>query len=199
MGIVDQVPHYQEHEEVHKAFDSSIKFIIGRYEVALPWRPMDFHLTDNKAVAKKRLASLTMKLLKDEAMLKKYDEAIRQYLEQELAERLPKNAAAPVGSCDKAVVIGHHPTMVQVPPGSGAVPTLCFTTVASPYLLGIPSTRHDGSGQHGSRQQRLQWLSHGLLSQSLMRSSKYHLVKRPRQDQTALPCPLAPRRPYPEI
>ncbi|KAL1421198.1 hypothetical protein MTO96_004209 [Rhipicephalus appendiculatus] len=92
IGIVDQVPHNQEHEEVHKAFESSIKFTNGRYEVALPWKPMDFRLADNEGVAKKRLASLTQKLLKDEAMLTKYDEAIRQHFEQGFAERLPKNA-----------------------------------------------------------------------------------------------------------
>lgn len=94
MGIVDQVPHNQEHEEVHKAFESSIKFTNGRYEVALPWKPVDFRLADNEGVAKKRLASLTQKLLKDEAMLTKYDEAIRQYLEQGFAERLPKDAVS---------------------------------------------------------------------------------------------------------
>ncbi|KAL3238012.1 hypothetical protein MRX96_048115 [Rhipicephalus microplus] len=94
MGIVDLVPRNQEQEEVHKAFESSIKFTNGRYEEALPWRPIDFHLAGNKGVAKKRLASLTMKLLKDEAMLMKYDEAIRQYLEQGFAERLPKNAVS---------------------------------------------------------------------------------------------------------
>ncbi|KAL1443546.1 hypothetical protein MTO96_045965, partial [Rhipicephalus appendiculatus] len=92
MGIVDQVPHNQEHEEVHKAFESSIKFTNGRYEVALPWKPVDVRLADNEGLAKKRLASLTQKLWKDEAMLTKYDEAIRQYLEQGFAERLPKNS-----------------------------------------------------------------------------------------------------------
>ncbi|XP_037276791.1 uncharacterized protein LOC119169883 [Rhipicephalus microplus] len=94
MGIVDLVPHNEEQEEVHKAFEFSIKFTNGRYEVALPWRPMEFHLAGNEGVAKKPLASLTMKLLKDEAMLMKYDEAIRQYLEQGFAERLPKNAVS---------------------------------------------------------------------------------------------------------
>ncbi|KAL3242734.1 hypothetical protein MRX96_002501 [Rhipicephalus microplus] len=92
MGIVDQVLHNQEHDEVHKAFESSIKFPNGRYESVVPRKPTDSHRADNEGVAKKRFASITMKLLKEEAMLTKYDETTRQYIEQEFAERLPKNA-----------------------------------------------------------------------------------------------------------
>ncbi|XP_040069808.1 uncharacterized protein LOC120842711 [Ixodes scapularis] len=58
MGITDpNLPQKEEENEVVRAFTSSIKLTTGRYEVALPWKPMNLQLADNEGVARKRLAS----------------------------------------------------------------------------------------------------------------------------------------------
>ncbi|XP_075559900.1 uncharacterized protein LOC142591457 [Dermacentor variabilis] len=90
IGIIDSSAQTnEESEEVMSTFSASLEKMDTRYEVALPWKPLNMQLADNKAVAKKRLTNLTKKLMKDESTLIKYDEAIRQYLEQGFAERLP--------------------------------------------------------------------------------------------------------------
>lgn len=86
-------------------FSASVKNRDKRYEVALPWKPLNMQLADNKAVAKNRLTSLTKKLMKDEATLIKYDEAIRQYLEQGFAERLPSEE---INDASRVYYMPHH-------------------------------------------------------------------------------------------
>ncbi|XP_070382504.1 uncharacterized protein [Dermacentor albipictus] len=90
IGIIDSCAQTnEESEEVMSTFSTSVEKMDKRYEEALPWKPLNMQLADNKAVAKKRLTNLTKKLMKDESTLIKYDEAIRQYLDQGFAERLP--------------------------------------------------------------------------------------------------------------
>lgn len=80
MGIVEPPSHKQEHVEVYKASESSTKLIYVRYEVSFQWKTVKFRVADSEEVTKERLASLTWK-----AMLTKYDEAMRQYVEQGFA------------------------------------------------------------------------------------------------------------------
>ncbi|XP_075531538.1 uncharacterized protein LOC142564428 [Dermacentor variabilis] len=77
IGIIDSSAQTnEESEEVMSTFPASLEKMDTRYEVALPWKPLNMQLADNKAVAKKRLTNLTKKLMKDESTLIKYDEAI---------------------------------------------------------------------------------------------------------------------------
>ncbi|KAM7284179.1 uncharacterized protein ISCGN_001276, partial [Ixodes scapularis] len=92
-GIAEpNLPQKEEENEVVRAFTSSIKLTTGRYKVALPWKPMSIQLADNERVARKRLVSLTKKLLKDDVMLTEYDKTIRQYLQQGFAEKISPSA-----------------------------------------------------------------------------------------------------------
>ncbi|XP_037515449.1 uncharacterized protein LOC119391870 [Rhipicephalus sanguineus] len=91
IGITDSCAQTNEKsQEIINTFSTSIKKTDKRYEVALPWKPLNIHLAHNKAIAQKRLTSLTKRLSRDETTLIEYDVAIRQYLEQGFAERLPR-------------------------------------------------------------------------------------------------------------
>ncbi|XP_070378088.1 uncharacterized protein [Dermacentor albipictus] len=80
IGIIDSCAQTnEESEEVMSSFSASVEKMDKRYEVALPWKPLNMQLADNKAVAKKRLTNLMKKLMKDQTTVIKYDEAIRQY------------------------------------------------------------------------------------------------------------------------
>ncbi|XP_037503101.1 uncharacterized protein LOC119377876 [Rhipicephalus sanguineus] len=90
IGITDSCAQTNEKsQEIINTFSTSIKKTDKCYEVALPWKPLNVHLAHNKAIAQKRLTSLTKRLLKDDATFIEYDAAVHQYLEQGFAERLP--------------------------------------------------------------------------------------------------------------
>ncbi|KAG0417285.1 hypothetical protein HPB47_005730 [Ixodes persulcatus] len=61
MGITAPSFPQQEDKELLGAFASSIKLVEGRYEVALPWKPMNLQQAGNEGAAGKRLTSLTNK------------------------------------------------------------------------------------------------------------------------------------------
>ncbi|XP_070384802.1 uncharacterized protein [Dermacentor albipictus] len=77
IGIIDSCTQTnEESEEVMSTFSTSAEKMDKRYEVALPWKPLNMQLADSKAVAKMPLTNLTKKLMKDESTLIKYGEAI---------------------------------------------------------------------------------------------------------------------------
>ncbi|XP_064648538.1 uncharacterized protein LOC135500816 [Lineus longissimus] len=68
-------------DPVHVRFKESIRFVRGRYEVALPWRS-DFRpgvLLNNEMLARKRLAYLSRRLDRDHNLQDQYDAVFHNY------------------------------------------------------------------------------------------------------------------------
>ncbi|XP_077504764.1 uncharacterized protein LOC144114732 [Amblyomma americanum] len=66
-------------------FEDTVQLKGGRYEVALPWKPVTA-LEDNREVALRRLHQLTRRLQNSTELLNDYDAAIRQYSALNMAE-----------------------------------------------------------------------------------------------------------------
>ena len=88
------------------------RFTEGRYEVNLPFKENRRFMDDNYMLAKRRLVSLKKKLDKDPALLKKYDEIIKNQLEEGIVENA--NSKPSVGevtySPHRAVIRGERAT-----------------------------------------------------------------------------------------
>ncbi|XP_064462301.1 uncharacterized protein LOC135372760 [Ornithodoros turicata] len=87
IGISEETTSNKEYDAgVLQDFQQNLRFVDGRYEVALPWKP-DAEFEDNFGTARKRLQSLTRRLLRDDSM-QEYDEVIRAYLQNGHAEKV---------------------------------------------------------------------------------------------------------------
>lgn len=84
IGVTDDVAGCPE-QQLLDSFDENIKQVGSRYEVALPWKE-NIELKDNREVAEKRLVQLTNRLKKDPDLLQTYDDVIRQYCTEGVAE-----------------------------------------------------------------------------------------------------------------
>lgn len=92
MGISESIDECFQLNTTIQRFEKTIRFLNGRYEVALPWKD-GFDLSDNKQVATTRLRRLLCRLSKNEVLLKMYDKT-REYLESghaEVVETPPSN------------------------------------------------------------------------------------------------------------
>lgn len=91
VGIVDE---YQSSEKdvVLEEFEKTVKLKEGRYEVKLPWKPVDSPMSDNYDVAETRLKKLVLRLSKDRNAIEEYDKVIRGYLQGGYAEEVPINS-----------------------------------------------------------------------------------------------------------
>lgn len=85
MGISQSIDECSQQNTTIQRFEKTIRFLDGRYEVALPWKD-GFELSNNKQVATTRLQRLLCRLSKNEGLLKMYDKTIREYLESGHAE-----------------------------------------------------------------------------------------------------------------
>ncbi|XP_064470123.1 uncharacterized protein LOC135384870 [Ornithodoros turicata] len=93
IGIADVTTNNNEHDTaVLEEFQRNIRYVDGRYEVALPWKPRTEELEDNFEEANRRLRGLTRRLLQNDC-LTKYDEVIRSYLENGHAEKANEDTA----------------------------------------------------------------------------------------------------------
>ncbi|XP_037520857.1 uncharacterized protein LOC119397504 [Rhipicephalus sanguineus] len=97
LRIVDDAPLTTENDDVLRAFEDTIVHKNGRYEVRLPWKENASQLTDNKGTASHRLHSLTSKLLRNDEMIRSYDQAVRNYLDAGHAEEAPELGESPQG------------------------------------------------------------------------------------------------------
>ena len=72
-------------------FDRNVKFVDGRYEVVLPWKPASpgKRLVNNEGLARKRLDSLTRKLDKDPQLQERYDQALSDMETSGVIEEVP--------------------------------------------------------------------------------------------------------------
>ena len=68
--------------------ERSVKFCGGHYQLALPWKYSPPYLPNNRVLA--RLKYLKRKLLADDDIYKKYCATVKGYLDNEYAEKIPK-------------------------------------------------------------------------------------------------------------
>lgn len=91
LGIsVNDSPRGKEEEQVREDFTSSLALVMGRYEAKLPWKPINRLLENNEDVALQRLDKLVRRLRGNAERLTQYDSAIRSYLKEGFAEKVPE-------------------------------------------------------------------------------------------------------------
>ncbi|XP_040071513.1 uncharacterized protein LOC120844020 [Ixodes scapularis] len=67
----------------------AFSLVMGRYKANLPWKPLNRPLENNEAVALQRLDKLVRRLRGNTERLTQYDSAIRSYLKEGFAEKVP--------------------------------------------------------------------------------------------------------------
>ena len=65
-----------------KQVEKSLKYVDGRYQVAIPWKEEDPKLPDNYGMALRRLCNTEKRLLKSPEIAEAYSKNIMQYLEK---------------------------------------------------------------------------------------------------------------------
>ncbi|XP_068229312.1 LOW QUALITY PROTEIN: uncharacterized protein [Palaemon carinicauda] len=85
------VESYSE-TKVFKEFESTVKFVNGRYEVALPWKDDSAKekLLNNVVIAHKRLGRLMVKLEHDKELKKEYQKVFDSYESDHIIEEVPR-------------------------------------------------------------------------------------------------------------
>ncbi|XP_068237125.1 uncharacterized protein [Palaemon carinicauda] len=85
------VESYSE-TKVFKEFESTVKFVNGRYEVALPWKDDSAkkRLLNNVVIAHKRLGRLMVKLEHDKELKKEYQKVFDSYESDHIIEEVPR-------------------------------------------------------------------------------------------------------------
>ena len=78
---------------VSAQFQSTVRFVDGRYEVNLPWKNPDVILSDNYNLCLRRLRSLLRRLRKEPHMLKRYEAVIMEQLENGIIEEVDPGIA----------------------------------------------------------------------------------------------------------
>jgi hypothetical protein len=71
---------------IHDEFESSIRFVDGRYEVELPWKEAHPPLPDNYQLCVRRLYGLLKRLKHDPDILREYNATIQDQLRQGIVE-----------------------------------------------------------------------------------------------------------------
>lgn len=89
MGVVDAEVQDHSASEIMQRFEGSITKSDRRYEVSLPWKP-DVKLDCNREMAWKRLESQRKRLIKNPELMQRYDQAVRLYFEDGMAERVER-------------------------------------------------------------------------------------------------------------
>ncbi|XP_064083035.1 uncharacterized protein LOC135199049 [Macrobrachium nipponense] len=85
------VESYSE-TKVFKEFESTVKFVNGRYEVALPWKDDSAKekLLNNEVIAHKRLSKLMVKLEQNKELKKEYQKVFDSYESDHMIEEVPR-------------------------------------------------------------------------------------------------------------
>ncbi|XP_042142954.1 uncharacterized protein LOC120837386 [Ixodes scapularis] len=89
MGVVDAEVQDHSYSDIMQRFERSITKSDRRYEVSLPWKP-NVKLDCNRKMAWKRLESQRTRLSKNPELMQRYDQAVRLYVENGMAEKVEK-------------------------------------------------------------------------------------------------------------
>ena len=81
-SIIESRVLKQEEGSAIKAFESSVQFKEGRYEVHMPWKPDAPELPNNFEMAVRRLKSTEKRLLKDPQLAGMYSDVISKYVQK---------------------------------------------------------------------------------------------------------------------
>ena len=81
----------QEDRRALKMMEESTKLCDGHYEVALPWRVFPPDLPNNKMLAEHRLCLLKKRLMRDQALHRKYCSFMEDLFEKGHAQRVPND------------------------------------------------------------------------------------------------------------
>ena len=92
LGITSEKTQNPAEEEALQIFERTTTFKDGRYHVELPWKPERADLQDNYRIAKKRFEGLKRRLKKDVTFYSRYNEVVEDYLQQDIAEDVPRDA-----------------------------------------------------------------------------------------------------------
>ena len=114
IGISFKEGETDDDDVVLQQFESSVRFVDGRYEVALPWKGdvCPEQLQDNRSGAESRLGSLSRKLARDESLSRLYNDALGDMEGKGIVEEVP---AEEVDSQNPTYYMPHLPV---VRPGS---------------------------------------------------------------------------------
>ena len=94
------------------SMESTITFVDGHYQLALPWKRTPPQLTTNKFMAENRLRNLRSRFKKDPELHEKYTDIMRDYERSGVVSRLLPEDAGNV-----AWYIPHHPVLNPKKPG----------------------------------------------------------------------------------
>ena len=92
LGITSEQTQNPAEEEALQIFERTTTFKDGRYHVELPWKPERADLQDNYRIATKRFEGLKRRLKKDVTFYSRYNEVVEDYLQQNIAEEVPRDA-----------------------------------------------------------------------------------------------------------
>lgn len=67
----------------------------GRYQVELPWKRERAELPDTYRIAKRRFDGLRKRFKGDVTLYSRYNEVVEDYLQQGIAEDVPKDGTRP--------------------------------------------------------------------------------------------------------
>lgn len=84
----------QDESSVYEEFTKNIEFMNGRYEVSLPWKPLQKKLPSNFTLAKKSLEGLLNRLNYNPDVKKEYHAVIQDQLRQGIIEEVTEDPRA---------------------------------------------------------------------------------------------------------
>eukprot|EP00731_Ephydatia_muelleri_P014947 Em0008g667a len=103
LGIQDK------EKTLYDSFTEAVKFENGRYKVPLPWREFHDPLPDNYELSLNRLQGLLRRLKQNPAVLKEYDDTIKEQLRKGIIEAAPPDQS-PQGNIH---YLPHHAVVRQ--------------------------------------------------------------------------------------
>ena len=110
---------------VQDRFSESVRFIDGRYEVALPWKSdtARSQLQNNAKLAKRRLDNLPPKFQKDPDLRMKYDDVFKEYEKEDICEEVPSSEMETV---HPTYYLPHHPVIRESSSSTKLRPFFCM-------------------------------------------------------------------------
>ncbi|XP_065058471.1 uncharacterized protein LOC135686212 [Rhopilema esculentum] len=96
----------REENSVEEKFEDTVTFNGERYSVQLPWKSDRVNLQTNRNLCERRLNAQLRRLKKEPEILKKYDDIIKDQIEQGIIEEVPDH---PTG--ERIHFLPHHPVI----------------------------------------------------------------------------------------
>ena len=110
IGINSKESDSAGESHVLEQFSETVKFVDGRYEVALPWKSevAKGKLLNNERLARKRLESLSNRLDRDPVLKDRYNQALGEFETNNMIEEVPSHE---VSSPNPTFYMPHHPVV----------------------------------------------------------------------------------------